>query len=356
MGTLRPGSFFLLLIPFILLGVNACNQTQPAQVAQDPSQALAQTGDPANGNLAPAGQYPQSPPQQSYAQPSGAPQQSYDQQASPPQQPYTQPASPPPPQESSAQPAPVYNNQNYNNQNYPADNGYDTASNQPPLYADQPPPPIPEYSQPPCPGNDYLWTPGYWNYSSGYYWVPGAWVIAPYIGALWTPPYWGFQSGRYFRHAGYWGPTIGFYGGINYGFGYTGRGLLRRLLESRSRGTYNRNVTNVNTNVVRNVYNYQAPVVNATRCVSYNGGRGGVNVRPTSAELAVLREPRVPPVPAQVEHVQQAAANRAQFAAVNRGRPQTLAAAVPLPTNYRAPATHLPANTIRLGGAAGASS
>jgi hypothetical protein len=54
-----------------------------------------------------------------------------------------------------------------------------------------PPPPLPDYSQPPCPGDNYMWKPGYWDYSNaGYGWVPGAWVMAPWIGALWTRLLW----------------------------------------------------------------------------------------------------------------------------------------------------------------------
>jgi len=57
--------------------------------------------------------------------------------------------------------------------------------------APQPPPALPDYQQPPCPGDGYIWTPGYWNYAStGYYWVPGVWTRAPYTGALWTPEFW----------------------------------------------------------------------------------------------------------------------------------------------------------------------
>jgi hypothetical protein len=53
-------------------------------------------------------------------------------------------------------------------QNYSA--GYqNTSYGQPVLQARRPPPPLPQYSQPLCPGNGYLWTPGYWSYilSSG---------------------------------------------------------------------------------------------------------------------------------------------------------------------------------------------
>jgi len=114
------------------------------------------------------------------------------------------------------------------NQNY-SDNDYDSGSNdtygQPVLQAPDPPPPLPEYSQPDCPGDGYLWTPGYWSYApQGYYWVPGVWARPPETAFLWTPGYWGFVGGSYRYHYGYWGPHIGFYGGINYGFGYVGVG------------------------------------------------------------------------------------------------------------------------------------
>lgn len=85
------------------------------------------------------------------------------------------------------------------------------------------PPALPVYAQPICPGPGYVWTPGYWAWDDGdgYYWVPGTWVVAP-VGMLWTPGYWGWGGGVYLWHPGYWGPHVGFYGGINYGFGYPG--------------------------------------------------------------------------------------------------------------------------------------
>src|SRR5580693_6082296 len=82
------------------------------------------------------------------------------------------------------------------------------------------PPALPVYDQPICPGDGYLWTPGYWAYdpADGYYWVPGTWVLAPEPGFLWTPGWWGWQDTGFFWNEGYWGPEVGFYGGINYGF------------------------------------------------------------------------------------------------------------------------------------------
>src|SRR5258708_740403 len=82
------------------------------------------------------------------------------------------------------------------------------------------PPLLPVYDQPPLPGPGYIWTRGYWGWGPyGYYWAPGTWAVPPAIGLLWTPPWWGWVGGVYVFNAGYWGPVVGFYGGINYGFG-----------------------------------------------------------------------------------------------------------------------------------------
>src|ERR1700691_2736648 len=93
------------------------------------------------------------------------------------------------------------------------------------------PPVLPVYTLPVCPEPGLLWTPGYWAYEDpavGYYWVPGVWVAPPEPGLLWTPPYWGLEGAAYVLHPGYWGPHIGFYGGVDYGFWYYGTGLVRR--------------------------------------------------------------------------------------------------------------------------------
>ncbi len=160
---------------------------------------------------------------------------------------------------------------------------YDDSVVEQPVYAPQPPPPLPVYEQPPCPGPNYIWTPGYWAYQPvGYYWVPGVWVIAPYIGALWTPGYWGWGNNRYFWHHGYWGPHIGYYGGINYGHGYVGRGYYGGYW-NHNNFYYNRSITNVNTTIVKNVYVHNVTINNVTinnynsnNRVSYNGPGGTV--------------------------------------------------------------------------------
>ena len=193
-------------------------------------------------------------------------------------------------------------------------------SGQPPIEADQPPPELPVYEQPEAPAANYMWTPGYWGYASmGYYWVPGVWVMAPYPGALWTPCYWGFYGGHYRFYRGYWGLHIGFYGGINYGFGYYGEGYRGGYWNGNS-FYYNRAVNRVSPRIT-NVYVRNVTVVNTGNRVSFNGGRGGLQVTPRPAEVAALRGPRIPPMTTQVQFQRQASENKGQLYNENRGRP-----------------------------------
>jgi hypothetical protein len=161
------------------------------------------------------------------------------------------------------------------------------------------PPLLPVYAQPVCPGDGYIWVPGYWAYApGGYYWVPGAWVLAPFVGALWTPGYWAWRGDAYFWNAGYWGLGVGFYGGINYGFGYFGSGYVGGYWHNRA-FHYNRAVNNVNIANVHNVYNRTAFNSTAVSRVSYHGGAGGTTASPTRTELAVARGRHTPSTAAQ---------------------------------------------------------
>ena len=188
------------------------------------------------------------------------------------------------------------------------------------------PPVLPVYTQPICPGTGYLWTPGYWAYGpEGYYWVPGVWVQPPSVGVLWTPAYWGWEGGSYLFHAGYWGPHVGFYGGINYGFGYGGLGFGGGEWRGGS-FFYNRSVTNVNVTNVTNVYN-RTVIVNNHTTVAFNGGPGGIQARPSAQEVAFNRENHIQPTANQMQHQSFAAQNRTQWASVNHGRPGVPAAA-----------------------------
>ena len=190
------------------------------------------------------------------------------------------------------------------------------------------PPELPVYEQPICPGDGYLWTPGYWAYGDGdYYWVPGTWVLAPEVGFLWTPGYWGWGDGGYVFYDGYWGPQVGFYGGINYGFGYFGHGFEGGRWDN-GHFFYNRAVLNVNVNVIHNVYNTRINETTVTR-VSFNGGNGGINARATAQEEAAAHERHIPPVAAQTEHIQAARSNPELRASTNHGKPPI--AATPRP-------------------------
>jgi len=114
------------------------------------------------------------------------------------------------------------------------------------------PPELPVYEQPICPGDGYLWTPGYWGYADDdYYWIPGTWVEAPEVGFFWTPGYWGWGGDAFLFHEGYWGPQVGFYGGISYGFGYFGHGYEGGRWDG-GHFFYNRTVNNVNVSIIHN--------------------------------------------------------------------------------------------------------
>ena len=192
------------------------------------------------------------------------------------------------------------------------------------------PPPLPVYVQPPCPSPGYVWAPGYWAYDDDdYYWVPGTWVLAPEFGLLWTPGYWSGEDEFFVWHAGYWAPHVGFYGGINYGFGYFGTGFVGGYWRDHD-FFYNRAVTNITNVNITNVYNshvYNNRIVNnsaAETRVSYNGGNG-VHARPTRAELAASHEARRGLTPLQRRQVESARTVRTLRASVNHGVPPVAA-------------------------------
>jgi hypothetical protein len=191
-----------------------------------------------------------------------------------------------------------------------------------------PPPELPVYDQPPIPDPGYIWTPGYWSGGPlGYFWVPGTWVEPPTVGLLWTPGYWGFRDGIYVWNAGYWGPHVGFYGGVDYGFGYGGDGYLGgRWVNGEF--AYNQTVNNFGSVRISNVYEENVTINNGPR-VSFNGGSGGTTMRPTPAQEAAAREQHVAANPAQMQHERTAAANKDLLASENHGRPTIAATAKP---------------------------
>jgi WXXGXW repeat (2 copies) len=162
--------------------------------------------------------------------------------------------------------------------------------------APEAPPLLPNEEQPPSSAEGYLWTPGSWSWGgAGYFWVPGEWVQPPRVGVLWTPGYWGLVGGFYVFHHGYWGPHVGYYGGINYGSGYDGVGYTGGRWVG-SAFAYNRAVNNVNVSLIHNTYS--EPVLNNTTVskVSYHGGPGGTRAAPVNEAhpVTVIQRSAVP--------------------------------------------------------------
>jgi hypothetical protein len=168
------------------------------------------------------------------------------------------------------------------------------------------PPAIAVFDQPACPGDGYIWTPGYYQYGDyGYYWVPGAWVLPPSPGVLWTPGYWGYASGKYAWHEGYWGKDVGFYGGINYGNGYFGKGFNGGRWEGNV-FKHNVAVANVNRENVHNTYEDRTVVREVKGPNHAFTGRGGIKAQPTRAEEEASRAPHQGPTKEQASHAQEA--------------------------------------------------
>ncbi len=174
------------------------------------------------------------------------------------------------------------------------------------------PPLLPVYVQPVCPDPGLMWTPDYWACGpGGYYWVPGAWVPAPYVDALWTPGYWGWSGGLYIWHNGYWGPHVGYFGGVDYGFGYGGIGFAG--------GAWRGGVFDYNTAVMRvgagggwggRVYNDSGAVdrgfVARDSHVAFSGGPGGIHHDPTPEEKAADHDQHRGPSEVQQHHAEAA--------------------------------------------------
>ena len=205
--------------------------------------------------------------------------------------------------------------------------------------AAEPPPAIPEYDQPACPVEGYLWTPGLWRWGpEGYFWVPGTWVAPPQPGLLWTPGYWGAAGALYVFHPGHWGAHVGYYGGIRYGGGYDGDGYHGgRWVNNRFQ--YNTSVTRVNVTTVHNTYrenvfNNEAVRNPNTGRTSYVGGEG-TRAQPMPHETQWSREPRFAPTPPQQQHHVDARSDPTFNAARNEGHPPI--AATPHPSAFRDP-------------------
>jgi hypothetical protein len=196
------------------------------------------------------------------------------------------------------------------------------------------PPALPVYEQPPCPEPGLMWTPGYWAYGEdGYYWVPGAWVPAPYEGALWTPGYWGWSGGNYVFHEGYWGPHVGYYGGVNYGFGYGGFGFFGGMWRGHE-FVYNTAAMHVDRRYIHSTYEDRGAVergfVARDSHVAFSGGPGGIRYEARPEERMAEHEQHMARTNFQAQHEQTFRADRGSYVKNNGGRPQHLVVDRPL--------------------------
>ena len=184
------------------------------------------------------------------------------------------------------------------------------------------PPPLEVYTQPYCPGDGHIWTPGYWAYGAdGYYWIPGVWALPPSPGLLWTPGYWDFADGLYNWYPGYWGATVGYYGGINYGFGYFGTGFSGGRWQD-GHFYYNTAVSRVNSKTVHNVYKDRSVRQNYQRAnhASFNGA-GGMTYKPQANERREESSRQIPPTSEQNTHYQTSVKDKAQFSSPQQMHP-----------------------------------
>jgi hypothetical protein len=213
------------------------------------------------------------------------------------------------------------------------------------------PPPLLQYQQPQLSNPNYIWTPGYWAMGqSGYYWVQGSWQQPPQMGLLYTPGYWGYNQNQnqYNYNQGYWGQQVGYYGGINYGYGYSGNGYYGGAWQGNM-FRYNTAVSMVDPYVIRNVYVDRTVIVRNVTHVSYNGGVGGIVARPDAREVAYANQRHYPNTYTQQQHVDNAARDRSNLESVNHGKPAVTHSTTAVARPETATASHVakPQNAAR---------
>src|SRR5271166_6990878 len=144
MKALSQIAFYTSLSLAVALGVAGCKNNannaadNPAN-PQDQTQTADQSQDPANANVAPV-----SNASDNTGAPSGAYPSDQDSSNSSPQAPRS----------------PSTEDRYADDSSSGSSYGDNSDSYQPVEYASQPPPQLPQYDQPPCPGDGYIWTPG----------------------------------------------------------------------------------------------------------------------------------------------------------------------------------------------------
>jgi hypothetical protein len=150
---------------------------------------------------------------------------------------------------------------------------------------------------------------------------------------LWTPGYWGWNQGAYVWYPGYWGDHVGYYGGVNYGYGYMGVGFAGGMWRGNA-FVYNSAVMRVDDRYVHNTYEDRTIVERTTIVnnghVAFSGGPGGINHQPMPEEQVAAHENHVGATSFQASHESSAMSDRSSYATQNGGHPQTLASPRPM--------------------------
>jgi hypothetical protein len=117
-----------------------------------------------------------------------------------------------------------------------------------------------------------------------------------------------------------WGPHVGFYGGINYGFGYGGVGFWGGRWEGGA-FRYNTAAWHVGAGF-HGVYEDRTYIshVSVNNHYSFNG-EGGVRAKPNAEERAAMHEQHYAHTHEQMAHQRAARVDRSNYAAVNHGTP-----------------------------------
>jgi hypothetical protein len=121
---------------------------------------------------------------------------------------------------------------------------------------------------------------------------------------------------------------VGFYGGVDYGFGYDGAGFEGGYWRGRD-FFYNRAVMRVGPTFARNVYYHPVGYHSNYRHVSFNGGPGGVRARASHEQMAAEHEHHFAFTSGQQRQERMAFADHSLRADYNHGRPPVAATVRP---------------------------
>jgi hypothetical protein len=134
-------------------------------------------------------------------------------------------------------------------------------------------------------------------------------------------------------HPGYWGYHVGYYGGVNYGFGYMGIGFVGGMWRGRD-FVYNTAVMHVDERFVHTTYVDRTIVERNTiandRHVAFSGGPGGIRHDPVPEERIAENEHHMGATSFQHTHETTAQSDRGSYFRNNGGHPSTLAVQRPL--------------------------